>query len=193
MKVIGRRGDPFALLRPASGKRVVIGVMGGAGADTPSELAHTMTRLGGAIAEKGGVVMTGATPGLPDIVVRGARARGGQAVGISSWSSLEEHESMGAPTNFDVLQIGGETRTNHVTSADAVIIVGGRYGTLAELATALMEKRPIGVLLGAPGIGSSVRSIVKTARAAGTSPGAPVLYDRDPVRLVERLTAAVAR
>jgi hypothetical protein len=64
-----------------------------------------------------------------------------------------------------------------------VVIVGGRTGTLGDLAIAHDEGRLIGVLKGSGGITDLVEEII---RVSGQT-GARVVYDDNPARLVQRL------
>jgi hypothetical protein len=77
----------------------------------------------------------------------------------------------------------GREITN-IRSCDIVVIVGGRTGTLGELAIAYDEGRLIGVLTGTGGISGMVEDII---RAGGKETGACVVYDGDRVKLVVRL------
>jgi hypothetical protein len=77
----------------------------------------------------------------------------------------------------------GREITN-IRSCDMVVIIGGRTGTLGELAIAYDEGRLIGVLTGTGGITEIVAEIL---RVSGKETGACVLYDDDPVKLVDRL------
>jgi hypothetical protein len=65
-----------------------------------------------------------------------------------------------------------------------VVIVGGRSGTLGELAIAYDEGRLIGVLTGTGGITEIVETIIQ---ASGKETGACVLYEDAPDKLVDRL------
>jgi len=70
-----------------------------------------------------------------------------------------------------------------VRSCDAVVMVGGRIGTLNELTIAIEERKPIGVLLGSGGMTEEVEYVLKAAKRARTG----IMFDHDPVKLVDRL------
>ncbi|HUS62965.1 MAG TPA: hypothetical protein VMZ28_00430, partial [Kofleriaceae bacterium] len=202
--LLGHRANPLLHLPPGAADRVVFGVMGGAGARTPLRVQRASHEIGREIAGGGDVILTGASPGLPDDAVRGARSRGGLAIGISPHESLDAHLAAGSPDDFDVLQftrlptalrdrnepnyMGREI--DNIVRSDAIIVVGGRSGTLGELAIAIEQQRPIGVLTRSGGIADVVKDIVQASTSAGKPPGAPVLYDSDPQRLVRRLRRA---
>jgi len=205
-RIVSPGADPILALPRlrARRSRIVFGVMGGAGDVVPPAIDAKMEVIGARIAQRGHVTLTGACPGLPESAARGARAEGGLTVGVSSYSSLQEHVDSGSPTDFDVLKLTelplvqrGEDRPNYmgreidnITHSDVIIIAGGRSGTLGELAIALEERRPIGVLTGTGGIADIVKEIVDASTKAGKPPGAPVIYDSNPARLVARLEQA---
>lgn len=202
-KSVGPSGDPIAELPGGKRGRIVFGVMGGAGKTTPKSVERSVSELGGAIADANGVILTGAAPGIPDIAVRAAREKGASAIGISPYKSMAEHEEAKAPTNFDVMKftehpaLRGQKRPNYmgreidnIEHSDVIIVAGGRFGTLGELAVALDEGKPVGVLTGTGGISGIVKEIVKASTAAGKRPRIPVVYDSNPQNLVRKLTEA---
>jgi len=68
-------------------------------------------------------------------------------------------------------------------SADAVIVGCGRWGTLNEFTIALEDGKPIGVLEGSGGSTESIKDIIaKSNRGPGN-----IVYDSDPVRLIEKV------
>jgi uncharacterized protein (TIGR00725 family) len=72
----------------------------------------------------------------------------------------------------------------NIRSSDIVIVTGGRSGTLGEFAIAYEEGKLIGVLTGTGGITDALREVEVSL---GKETGAEVLYEADPVRLVDRL------
>jgi len=170
--------------------KLTIGVMGSSGGTLSKEVEHKAYLLGEAIAERDATLITGGCPGLPYEAVRGAKAKGGLVVGISPGLSIEEHKNKYASPveGFDVLIYTGSglmgREITNIRSCDIVVIAGGRTGTLGELAIAYDEGRLIGVLTGTGGITEIVEEIL---RVSGKETGACVLYDDDPVKLVDRL------
>jgi uncharacterized protein (TIGR00725 family) len=170
--------------------KLTIGVMGSSGGDLADEIKLRAFRLGEAIAEQGAVLITGGCPGLPYEAVRGAKAKGGLVVGISPGLSIDEHRGKyrSPVEGFDVLIYTGSglmgREITNIRSCDMVVIVGGRTGTLGELAIAYDEGRLIGVLTGTGGITVLVEEII---RVSGKDTGARVVYEDDPVRLIDRL------
>lgn len=176
---------------PVTGLQVRVGVMGSAGGDAESAVAEACHALGRAIAERGCCLLTGACPGLPHDAVLGAKPAGGHVVGISPASTLKEHvETFASPyREYDILILTGMGLMGreliNIHSSDIVVIVGGRSGTLGEFAIAYEQGKLIGVLQGTGGITSALPAL--EARLAEKHTGAQVLYDDNPVRLIERL------
>jgi uncharacterized protein (TIGR00725 family) len=174
----------------STAKRLAIGVMGSASEDAGEEVAAKVMRLGRAVAERGCVLVTGGCPGLPYAAARGAQASGGLAIGISPGLSREEHErKYGSPADaYDVLIYTGSglmgREVLNIRSSDIVVIAGGRSGTLGEFAIAYDEGKLIGVLTGTGGIADRVDDLVRLCQK---DTGAAVLYDDDPIRLLDRL------
>ena len=74
-------------------------------------------------------------------------------------------------------------------SADAVVVVCGRMGTLNEFTIAFEDQKPIGVLEGTGGIADELSDIVKKANRG---PG-KIIYEKDPKKLIERLREAITK
>lgn len=121
-------------------RRIRIAVIG-AGACTPDE-ARTAEAVGRGIAERGAVLVTGGLGGVMAAASKGAHAVGGTVVGILPGSRAED-----ANPDVDIPIVTGLSDARNVIvvgSADAVIAVGGKLGTLSEIAFAL--KRGIAVV-----------------------------------------------
>ncbi|PIQ84649.1 MAG: protein containing YHS domain protein [Candidatus Omnitrophica bacterium CG11_big_fil_rev_8_21_14_0_20_63_9] len=167
-----------------------IGVMGGATGDFAKDHLDKAHRLGEAIARRGCLLITGGCPGLPHAAACGAKQAGGFVVGISPGLSLDEHiNKYGSPAEFhDVLIYTGSglmgREVVNIRSSDIVIIIGGRSGTLGELAIAYDEGKLIGVLTGTGGVSDLVKDILE---ACEKDTGARVVYDAQPERLIEEL------
>ena len=170
--------------------KLTVGVMGASGGALTEEIRRRAYRLGEAIAARDLILITGGCPGLPYEAVQGAKAKGGFVVGISPGLSIDEHQGKyrSPVEGFDVLVYTGSglmgREITNIRSCDIVVIAGGRTGTLGELAIAYDEGRLIGVLTGTGGITVMVEDIIRFCQK---DTGACVLYDDDPVRLVDRL------
>ena len=130
-------------------------VSGAASGETVSHARDLAERLGTAIARSGHVLTTGATVGLPFYAAKAAHLAGGMSIGFSPASSLREHvHKYRLPIGvFDFINFTGMNYVGRdvylVQSSDAVITVGGRFGSLHEFTTALEDGKYCGILLAA--------------------------------------------
>jgi len=100
--------------------------------------------VGRLLAERGCTVVTGGLGGVMAAAARGAKAGGGTTIGI-----LPGEHRADANEWIDhavVTGIGHARNLAVVASGDAVIAVGGSWGTLAEIAFARRLGRPVVVL-----------------------------------------------
>jgi uncharacterized protein (TIGR00725 family) len=160
-----------------------------------NRLAEVADRLGAAIVERGCVVVTGATTGLPDMVSRAARRRGGLTIGISPAANRDEHQSRwGLPVDgveiivYTGFGLKGRNVIN-IRASDIVIIIGGGMGALNEFTIAYDEGKVIGVLVGSGGIADHIDAIIDFAKKRTTS---RVLYDDEPESLIDSCLKTIA-
>jgi uncharacterized protein (TIGR00725 family) len=170
--------------------RMTVGVMGSAGGKLEDKERQSVRRLGGAIARRGYVLITGACPGIPHEAVKGAKEEGGIVVGVSPALNLEEHvKKYHSPTRgYNTIIYTGSglmgREIENIRSCDVVIFAAGRSGTLGEFAIAYDEAKVIGVLEGTGGITEHLREIISIMNK---ETGAIVCYDADPERLLDKL------
>lgn len=182
--MFGDPTDPFHGMKPK------VGVMGSAAGPFLEGSERKARELGDAIAKEGGVLITGASPGLPYEAVLGAKSAGGMTVGISPALSLSEHIGRySSPClGFDVLIYTGSglmgREIENIRSSDIVIIVGGRSGTLGEFAIAYDEGKLIGILQGTGGMADHLEEMIPVIEK---ETGGHIIYGSDPASLVEEL------
>ena len=181
-------------------RKPVVGVMGASANDA---LTHNEARrvqqlaadLGIALAKHDCILLTGATTGLPDMVARAFRARGGFALGVSPAENYAEHrERYGLPEEgADALIFTGfgykGGNVINIRSSDIVLIFGGAIGTLNEFTIAYDEGKIIGVLEGSGGAADLIRDLVQRLNkpTRGT-----VLYHSSPVTLLRTCLEGLA-
>ncbi|TVP69008.1 MAG: TIGR00725 family protein [Nitriliruptor sp.] len=98
-------------------------------------------RAGTLLAEVGIVVITGGLGGVMAAAARGARDAGGVSVGLLPSADRAD----GDPAHTVLLPTGlGELRNGLVVrAADAVLAIGGSWGTLSEVALAVRVGTPV--------------------------------------------------
>lgn len=118
----------------------IIGVIG-QGRDCSPELLKDAEEVGYHIARKNAILICGGLGGVMEAACRGAKKGGGTTIGViptTQKSDANEFVDIPIVTGF------GEARNIIIVrSADALIAVGGRYGTLSEIAFALSFGKPI--------------------------------------------------
>ena len=104
-------------------------------------LASPAEEVGAEIARRGSVLVCGGGGGVMESAARGARKQGGMVLGILPGEDPREGNSfltLAAATGL------GEARNAIIArTADALIAVGGEYGTLSEIALALKMGKPV--------------------------------------------------
>ena len=118
---------------------VQIGVIGSGKCD--DELLKIAERVGELLAENGCVVINGGLGGVMEASARGAVRKGGTVVGILPTADKEHanpYVSIAIATNM-----GHARNMIIVHSSDAIIAVGGEYGTISEMAIALKEGKRV--------------------------------------------------
>jgi uncharacterized protein (TIGR00725 family) len=97
--------------------------------------------VGQLLARGGGIVITGGLGGVMRAASQGAVAAGGETIGILPGSDANEaNEYVRVPI---ATGLGVTRNLVVVTSADAVVAVGGRHGTLSEIGLALRMGRQV--------------------------------------------------
>lgn len=145
--------------------------------------------VGYQIAKQGCTLLTGATIGIPDYATRGAKRAHGMSIGFSPAATKREHlNTYRLPThNMDLIIYTGADYSGRnlilTRSADAVIEICGRVGTLNEFTIAFEDKKPIGVLTGTGGTSDEIKYILKVSKRGKKD----ILFDDDPESLVKQL------
>jgi len=100
--------------------------------------------VGRLLAERATTVVTGGLGEVMAAAARGAKGAGGTTIGILPGETRADANPW--LDHVVVTGIGHGRNLAVVASGDAVIAVGGRYGTLAEIGFALTLGRPVVVL-----------------------------------------------
>lgn len=111
------------------------------GSSTPDEETYALARrLGFLLGSRGLGVVCGGRGGVMEAVCRGAREAGGLTVGIVPGRPEEANPFV------DVLVVSGVGEARNlavVLSGEAVVAVGGGFGTLSEMGFALKLGKPL--------------------------------------------------
>ena len=150
------------------------------GSSRPATTEHVelAEQVGRELAKRGIQVVCGGLTGVMEAVCRGAKAEGGLTIGILPGQSFKE-----ANKYVDIPIVTGMRYSRNVivvNTGQAVIAIGGAYGTLSEIGHALGD--------GIPVIG------LKTWNLSRNGDGQPVddaiIPAADPVDAVDKAVAA---
>ncbi|MHB8881423.1 MAG: TIGR00725 family protein [Thermodesulfovibrionales bacterium] len=117
----------------------LIAVIGGRKAD--KKLLAEAEEVGRLIARKGGILVCGGLSGVMEASSKGARMAGGRTLGIlphDNKRSVNDYIDIPVATGLGIGRNVIIART-----ADAVIAIGGAYGTLSEIAFSLQLQKPV--------------------------------------------------
>jgi uncharacterized protein (TIGR00725 family) len=169
-----RERDPA---RPAGGGGLYIGVA--ATSEPDARVARLAHELGRRLAEGGATIVCGGGQGAMAAVCAGAREAGGVTIGLLPGSDRAEGNddlSVALPTG-----LGQGRNLLLVRASDALVAIGGGFGTLSEIAHALRTDVPV--------IGMATWSLALAGRPVTAFP----TFD-DPAEAAHAaLTAAAAR
>ncbi len=151
------------------------------------DAAEKAEAIGREIARRGLILVTGATIGLPYWAAKGAKEEGGFVIGLSPAASKLAHvKTYHLPLDYhDIIIYTGFDYAGRnlllTRSADAIITICGRTGTLNEFTVAFEDQKPQGVLEGTGGTADMIKGILEGAhRGLGK-----VVFSKDPSTLID--------
>lgn len=118
--------------------RNYIGIIGGS--DILPELYSECIDIGRAIGSMGYPVICGGLSGVMEAVSRGVKQSGGLTIGLTPGDKSDANEFIGISIGTG---IGISRNLMIVRNSDIIIAIGGRYGTLSEIAFAMQLNKPI--------------------------------------------------
>ena len=120
-------------------RKPVIAVIGAG--KCSKKLRDMAADIGRYVAENGGVVLCGGLGGIMEGAARGAKEAGGTTIGIipsENKADANQFIDYVIPTGF-----GQARNVLVVRAADAIVALPGKFGTLSEMAFALVSGKPI--------------------------------------------------
>ncbi|MGI8714303.1 MAG: TIGR00725 family protein [Solirubrobacteraceae bacterium] len=149
----------------------------GASAATPDQ-EQAAEEVGRGLAEAGAIVITGGGPGVMAAASRGADRAGGVVIGYLPGEDrrrANQWVGIALPTGLGELRNGLIVR-----AADVAVAVGGAYGTLSEIALALVAGKPVvgldtWAIQGVEAAGSPAAAVARALElAAASDVGRPI-------------------
>jgi uncharacterized protein (TIGR00725 family) len=130
--------------REQSTRAKQVAVIGNGACEEGSEAWRLAEEVGRRLAEAGAAVVCGGLGGVMEAAAKGAAEAGGEAIGIVPGVSVEDANPY--CTHVVASAIGYARNLAVVASGDAVIAVGGEWGTLSEIGHARQFGRPVAAL-----------------------------------------------
>ncbi len=121
-------------------RRRQVAVSGG-GDDPPADALTAAEQVGSGLARAGFTVVCGGMGGAMEAAARGAFDAGGDVVGILPGSDLADANPY--CTHLVATGIGHARNLAVAGSGDALVAIGGEWGTLTEIAFARRLQRPV--------------------------------------------------
>lgn len=155
--------------------------------------------IGQEIVRQNGILITGATTGIPYVAAKAAKEEGGISVGISPAATYAAHvKTYRLPTDyFDFIIYSGFDYSGRnlilTKAADAVIIACGGFGTLNEFTIALEDDKPIGILSGSGGASDEILHLLKNINDPHHHGVGKLVFSSNPKELVSGLIEMIER
>jgi len=150
-----------------AGKKKFIAVIGGS--QCSSQEAKLAEEVGRELAKQGAALVCGGLGGIMEAACKGASSEGGVTIGILPG---ENRQAANSYVQIPIVTgIGYARNVAVVKSAQAVIAIGGNYGTLSEIAHALQS--------GIPVIGLNTWSLSRNSQ-----PDASIIPTQNPIEAV---------
>ncbi len=149
--------------------------------------------IGREIAKRDLILVTGATTGMPYWAAKGAKEAGGIVIGLSpAVSKLAHVKTYHLPLDYHdlIIYTGFDYSGRNLLltrSADAIITICGRMGTLNEFTIGFEDHKPIGVLEGTGGTADMLREILEKAHRGSSN----VVFSNDPSKLLDQVIKLV--
>ncbi|MCX5781560.1 MAG: TIGR00725 family protein [Elusimicrobia bacterium] len=120
-------------------KNLIIGVLGGN--ECSGEIGKIAYQIGQEIAKAGHILICGGLGGVMEHACKGAKEAGGLTIGI-----LPGKEKFEANDYIDIPIVTAMSHARNaiiVRTADILVAIGGKYGTLSEIALAKAIDKPV--------------------------------------------------
>jgi len=157
-------------------KGIFITVIGAS--DCSAEETRLAEEVGRELARRGATLICGGLEGVMEAACRGATSQGGVTIGILPGDSREDANPY---IRIPIVTGMGYTRNAIVAkSGQAVIAIGGSYGTLSEIAYALQNDIPV--------IGLGTWSLAREGVVDKS-----IIVAENPVEAVEKALSSIGR
>lgn len=177
-----------------------IGIFGSAVKEVEKTLQKAK-KIGEELGKRKVIIITGALPGIPDLVAIEARKSGAEIWGFSPATTKKDQLSINTDgdntiyskfffvpktyefaNNFEVSK--KYRNVNSTATCDAGIIIAGRWGTLNEFTNLMDMGKVIGVLTGTGGVADEILSLSKKIHKGNKS---KLIFSNSATGLVKKV------
>jgi len=113
---------------------------GGSSESIPSAVLKIAQEVGRYVAEADAILLSGGRGGLMHEACKGAKSAGGLTVGILPFDKSEANPYVDIPIGTGLSYYRNMLLAH---SADCIIVIAGRWGTLSEISAAVIFQRPL--------------------------------------------------
>jgi len=163
----------------------------GSGLGENKEILKKAKEIGKEIAKSNNILLTGGGTGYPYSSVRGAILENGKVICYSPANNKEDHINKynfpfeeSAEYIFTGKGIPGRN-LDLIQNADAIILIGGKIGTLNEFTIAFVYNKKIGILKGSGKLQEIIPAIAEVCDKRGESRN--IIYESNVKELVKKI------
>ncbi len=170
------------------------------------KITHNAQLIGELVAKEGLILVNGACPGIPNIVAQSSRAKNGLVTGFSplenEYVHLKEYRLRKDELPHALIAYLGKQKNNkhrlfgieqlfitrdivNIFSSNAIIVIGGSYGTNHEVAIAAELGLPVMLLKGTGGVADQAKQYYESIRKPNNT--TVFIEETHPRSLLERL------
>ncbi|MGB9694535.1 MAG: TIGR00725 family protein [Caldisericaceae bacterium] len=152
----------------------------------PKKIKMLAYQVGYLIGKEGWMLFNGGRDGVMESSAKGCHNANGITVGIlPSLDSSEANKYVDIPITTG-LGIGLRSELM-IHTVDAVVMVGGKNGTLLELTSAYLNKKPIVILKGTGDFADSISSILFEGKFLDSRKNVEIQFADTPEQVIELL------
>ena len=156
----------------------------------PQKLKGISYKMGYLVAVEGWLLICGGRDGVMEHASKGAKEAGGVTVGILPSLSMDDaNEYVDVPITTG-LGMGMRSELM-IQTVDAIVMIGGKNGTLKELSAAYMNCKPIVIIRGTGEFADSIQNILYEGKYLDTRKNVEIHFADSPEEAIPILKSSL--
>ena len=156
----------------------------------PQKLKEISYKMGYLVAVEGWLLICGGRDGVMEHASKGAKEAGGVTVGILPSQSMDEaNEYVDVPITTG-LGMGMRSELM-IQTVDAIVMIGGKNGTLKELSAAYMNCKSIVIIRGTGEFADSIQNILYEGKYLDTRKNVEIYFADSPEEAIPMLKSSL--